>query len=188
MSAAPAQIDWVIRKLSVLLAAIALALTLSACVVFPTNRTYFEPNAADGKPIQSASCGYHRTANDGVSGLIGTVEIEIFPAFADDRPLQVHLRIPRSSPQADLLPELIVLNATGQAPEIHASTTTRQRAGPYFNSVVDLVFPVEAGKLTDFSIEFLRGSVSVAGTPQDAARFRFSKIQKTDIYYGSINC
>lgn len=129
-----------------------IALTLSGCVILPVNRTYFEPNAADGKPIPSASCGYHQTAKDGISGYIGGAEIQIFPTFTDDQPLRIHLRIPRSSPRAELSPDRIVLKINAQSAEIHPSDATRTNPGPYFHSVIDLVFPIELTRSVIFPL------------------------------------
>src|SRR2546428_341218 len=126
---------------------IAFAAVHAACIVLPVDRIYFEPNAIDGKPIRSASCGYNRTANDGVRGIIGGVQVEIFPSFEAAGPLQVHIRVPRSGRHIELSLDRIALTTRTSTDVIRPSHSNRKNPGPYFDGIVDFVFPVEANDL-----------------------------------------
>src|SRR5689334_2291515 len=61
---------------------------LGGCAIYPTSRTFYEPEAADGKPRNRVSCGYIRT-RDVVTRVVEGIEISIAPAdeeIADPRP------------------------------------------------------------------------------------------------------
>ena len=63
------------------LTAAILLTALAGCVVVPMNRTYYEPNPADGIPIRSTSCGWHATALDAIEKDVDGITITVYPTY-----------------------------------------------------------------------------------------------------------
>jgi hypothetical protein len=160
---------------------------LVGCVVMPMNRTYYEPNPADGIPIRSASCGWNATALDAIKRDVGGITISVFPTYDAKRPLRVSVLLGRTSKTADLDPEKVEIrfgdNATAVRPEI----TSMRDAGPYFFKSIDYGFPssLDANEIV---ITFLPSFIKLDGRDIGTTQFRFRRVTKSDVYYGSINC
>lgn len=159
---------------------------ISACVVFPTSRTYYEPNPEDGEPTPSESCGYHRAANDGLERHVEGVTISVFPYLEDDKPLRISFLISRTarSLAVDTTQTELIAGAVIVAPD----TTEENEPGPYFSKSITLTFASAADAPPNIALTFKPGFLKVDGTDIALAPFRFRKVTKSDIYYGSINC
>lgn len=166
-----------------------IASLLTACVVIPINRTYYEPNPADGIPSKSSSCGYHSTAEDmlrrDVDGNTGII-LSVLPSQKEGQPLSVYLLISKSTFNVTIDPEKLGIRFE-KGEIVRPATTTMKDAGPNFLKSINYVFP-KAFSANEIAVVFYRGFININGHEIDIAPFRFKKITKPDIYYGSINC
>src|SRR5690242_16859545 len=144
-------------------AAMACSLVLAGCIVYPVNRTYYEPNPTDGTPIRSVSCAWHRTANDGLERHIdGTnTTLSVFPAYKEAEPLRINVMIRGSSG----------VQLEGDKAELHAGSGTSllpekvdvRDAGPYFYKTIIFTFPKSASADDDIALVLLPGFLTVHG-------------------------
>jgi hypothetical protein len=168
-----------------LLSSMVLATLLTGCVLAPVSRTYYEPNKLDGTPTPSQSCGYHRAANDGLKRSILNIEIYVFPRYIEGEPLQVNVLIQKGPQEVVLNPKNIQLISSGHS--FPPESVMVKDAGPYFYKSIQYRFPAPAaGDM--ISILPLPEFINERQYGIDVAAFRFSRVTKLDIYYGSINC
>jgi len=169
-----------------------MSLALLGCVLYPTQRTYFEPNAMDGVPTPSRSCGYHKARNDALARDTDGLHVQVSPAIHDEEPMSVTVLFRAPSP-AEVSPDRFQLwslpNETRFPPVSYEVTRYEPDVShPYYSTWVTLRFQVMPEQLTEIAVVFPIGSVSLNGATVDLAQFRFSKTTKSDIYYSSINC
>jgi hypothetical protein len=167
--------------------ALGLLTLLVGCVVAPVNRTYFEPNPADGTPTRSASCGYHRAAEDQLKRDIEGITLSVLPRYKEGQPLAVYVLLGRTSKTVELDPKKFEVRFGSAAVGEHPATTNVKDAGPYFFKSIDYVFPPSL-VADDIAVIFLPGFIKLDGREVAVAPFRFRKVIKLDVYYGSINC
>lgn len=169
--------------------AIISAVLVSACVVLPVNRTYYEPNPADGKLVRSTSCGWHRTANDTLERYIdGTnTTISVLPRYEEEKPLLVHLLI-RGSSGVELNAERVELRVGSSKSAVQPRKVEVSDARPYFYKSIELTFPPSVSAEEEIAVVLLPGFLTVDGIRMVTTPFRFRKVTKGDVYYGSINC
>lgn len=165
---------------------------LIGCVVYPTQRTYFEPNAMDGVPTPSRSCGYHNTRNDALIRDVNGLHVQVSPRLNEGKPVSVTVLF-RAASIPDVSPERYELRSvtTGATflPVSHKVTAYKpDKTHPYNSSWVTLQFQPVPEQLSEIAIVFPPGSVSLNGRVVELAPFRFHKTTKSDVYYGSINC
>jgi hypothetical protein len=168
------------------------AVAMASCVVYPTQRTYFEPNGQYGTPTPSTSCGYHNARNDALVRDVTRLHVQVSPHLMEGKPLSVTVLF-RGSSVADVSPEKYELRSlpSGLAfrPISHKiNTYMPDRSHPYYSRWLHLEFSAVPEELNEIAVVFLSGSVSLNGQVVDLAPFRFSKTTKNDIYYASINC
>jgi len=160
---------------------------LVGCVVAPVSRTYYEPNPADGIPSRSASCGYHRAAEDQLKREIEGITLSVLPRYKEGQPLAVYVLLGRTSKTVELDPKKFEVRFGAAAVGEHPATTTVKDAGPYFLKSIAYDFsPSLAAE--DIAVTFLPGFIKLDGKEIPVAPFRFRKVTKLDVYYGSINC
>ena len=162
------------------------------CVVFPTTRTYFEPNPEDGTPVPSSSCGYHRASKDSLSRDIQGIHVQVTPIYEKRKPLSAmilfryvdgHVDVRPSEFQLRVLPNDTVITPA----ETKVTYYERDNTHPY-RKWVYLNYAMAGDDVAGLSFLFPEGTVSRNGDTVKLARFRFEKTTKSDIYYGSINC
>lgn len=163
---------------------LACTIALAGCVVFPTNRTYYEPNAEDGQLSRSGSCGYHTTALDTLERDVGGVRLRVSPEYDESPTLIVHVAIPRTWPIPTIEPSLARLR-DGQR-VLEPQKVVAKDGGPYFYMLITYTFP--AASTDHIAFVPLPGFLNVREAPAEVAPFRFSKKTKADVFYGSINC
>lgn len=165
---------------------------LLGCVVYPTQRTYFEPNAMDGVPTPSQSCGYHNAKNDALVREVDGLHIQVTPHLEEGKPLSVTVLF-RAPTAADVSLEKhelrsLVDGATFLPVSQKITTYAPDKTHPYYSRWVTLQFQPVPEHLTEIAIVFPIGSVSLNGQVFNLAPFRFRKVTRSDVYYGSINC
>jgi len=171
-------------------------LSLWACVLYPTSRTFYEPNVADGKPVNRASCGY-MTTHDSLERDIGGAVVTISPseesqASSPGMLLHVYISI-QSAPGAIAVDPTLIqlqtpLHGTPIAGNVLSHATDGPRPGwPYDTHRIDIDYPGSAE--TEISLVFQSGAVvSRSGADMHVEPFRFRRVTKKDMYYGSVNC
>ena len=164
-----------------------LCAAISGCVVVPMNRTYYDPNPADGTPIQSASCGWNATAKDALKREIAGVGLSVFPTYAPGTPFKLFVLLQRSGQSVEVLAETAELKV-GSEPLSHRATSVKVReAGPYFYKSIEYQFPV-VDSAQEIAVLFPTGFLKIDGRTPEILPFRFSRVTRSDVYYGSINC
>lgn len=128
------------RLTSISAVAIFLAL-LSGCVAMPMNRTYYEPNPADGTSIRSSSCGWNATALDALERDIGGMVISVFPRYEKGKPLSIYVLLGKTTKSVDTNFEMIELKAGDSAASVLPITMNTKSAGPYYFMSANYVFP-----------------------------------------------
>jgi hypothetical protein len=172
------------KQISFFIITISLAL-LTSCVVLPVNRTYYEPNPADGTPVRSSSCGWHDTALDALKRNVGGVEITVFPKYEKDQPLRIYLLFGKTSDSVEISPEMFEVRSGDNT--ARPTTIVVQNAGPYFFKSIDYTLP-SSSYGEEISLIFLPNFLSLEGKDIEIEPFRFRLVTKPDVYYGSINC
>lgn len=174
------------RLTSLATVTISLAL-LAGCVAMPMDRTYYEPNPADGTPIRSSSCGWNSTALDALKRDIGRIEISVFPRYEKGKPLGIYILLGKTLKSVDANYEMIEVRSSDGATSVRPVTTNSKSAGPYFFMSINYAFP-SSFDADDISLVFLPGFIKLDGKDIDVAPFRFRRITRSDFYYNSINC
>lgn len=168
--------------------AITISLTmLAGCVAMPMNRTYYEPNPADGTPIRSSSCGWNATALDALERDIGGIVISVFPRYEKGKPLSIYMLLGKTTKSVDTNFGMIELRSGDGTAPAHPVTTNAKPAGPYFYMSINYVFP-SSFDADEISLTFLPGFIKLDGRDIVVAPFRFKRTTKSDFYYNSINC
>ncbi len=170
-----------------------LLLILSSCVIFPTTRTYFEPNNDDGIATRSVSCGYNRTSLDSLERNINEVNFKVTPHYEDNELFYVSISIKSKNKNNKFLPDnwvLVTQNPKNKyTPKLVGITSQQPRSNwPFYVKWINVIYPVKSNELNQIAIEFMPDSVFLNGEYTKLNRFRFIKTTKSDIYYGSINC
>ena len=167
-------------------------LAVQGCVLYPTSRTYLEPNPADGVPTSSVSCGYNRASKDALVRDLGNLHIQVAPSYSSDKPIALSILLRSDADNVTVNPKLIHLKnvENGEIFEPSKINVTYQRPPRFdhFNRWIYIVYPVGSKKLRSISVQFNAGSVFIDGHRLDVDRFRFNKTEKFDIYYGLVNC
>jgi len=166
---------------------------VAGCAVYPTTRTYFEPNASDGKPSPSMSCGYHRAKNDSLVRDTKDLHIQVTPYYKEGENLKVTILFQSDKDNVEINPRAIGIKAHQSGKVIYPSSIkiTNQlprNNWPYYSKWVYLTFPISSDSLISIAVTFKRSSILVNGRVINIQQFRFKKATKSDIYYGSINC
>jgi len=170
------------------ISAVAIYLVLLAgCVAMPMNRTYYEPNPADGTPIRSSSCGWNATALDALERDIGGIVISVFPRYEKGKPLSIYVLLGKPAKSVDTNFEMVELRARGSAASVRPITTNTKSAGPYYFMSANYVFP-SSFDADEIALTFLPGFIKLDGRDIVVAPFRFKRTTKSDFYYNSINC
>ncbi|MGD9729977.1 MAG: hypothetical protein AB7V39_26865 [Nitrospiraceae bacterium] len=160
---------------------------LAGCVVVPMNRTYYEPNPADGTPIRSASCGWHATARDAIEKDVDGITISVFPRYDAGHHLRFSVRLGRTTKAVDIDPEKIEISLGNSATGVRPETTSMRDAGPYSFKSIDYGLS-SSPDADEIAITLLPGFIKLDGQDNETTQFRFRRITKPDVYYGSINC
>ena len=174
----------------VLLAAV---LTAPGCAVYPTSRTYFEPNPSDGEPAPSMGCGYHAAKYDSLIRELGEVTIKVTPYYKEGEKLLVIVLFQEREDSVVVNPEHIeVESSSAHDPispiAIKKSVQPPRSNWPYYMKWSYLTFPILSESVKAISIIFNPGSVFVDDEVIELKPFRFKKTTKYDIYYALINC
>lgn len=177
-------------KLIAILSIVALQI---GCAVFPVTRTYFEPNIEDGKPTRSSSCGYNMTAEDSLERDIDDFHIKVSPFYEEGQPLSATILFRYSAGDMELQPEQFELHSMPDGGVYKPNDISRTIYGPdkthpYYSIWVHLKYPVVSEKLEAIKFMFPATAIKRNGININLAPFRFKKVKKSDVYYGSINC
>ncbi|WP_299792601.1 hypothetical protein [uncultured Shewanella sp.] len=166
---------------------------LSACVAYPTSRTYFKPNPNDGQLTPSMGCGYHTTKNDAVIKQLGDETITVMPEYVSGEKFKITLLL-ATKPKTDivLLTDRIAVEVLNSAIKIYPVELTVTQVpsvdGKKINQWITLIFPLTADEIEAFDLTIpLSGSSE--SLPEDGLlNFNFEKVEAADFYYNSINC
>src|SRR3990172_42044 len=163
------------------------------CVVFPVTRTYFEPNIEDGRPTRSSSCGYNRTADDSLERDSDGLHIQVSPSYQPGSPVSVTILFQGSVGDMDLQPEQFELHSVSDGSIYKPSDISRNvyrpdKSHPYHSIWIHITYPVVSEKLQGIKFVFPNGSIMRNGVSINMNPFRFNKVTKSYLYYGSINC
>lgn len=180
------------RRLLVGLCAAAPSLLLSSCIVFPTERTYFQPDDADGTPQQSVSCGYFATAKDSLAKDADGLHIEVTPDLYKTEPITVTFYLGSRGPRAEWKPDQFELHSVDDRIAYKPIEVTtyfvHSRRYPYFSERALVRYSPTPEQVTSITLVIPKGSVLSDGHPIEVQRFRFRKVTTPDFYYGSVNC
>jgi len=169
----------------------AVAHNLSACVVFPVTRTYFEPNAADGSPTPSRSCGYYRTAKDGLEREVDGIVIGVHPTYLKDEDLLITVSFHYEKGDVSLDPDEISMSTdsghTYRPKHWEVEIYAKDKSHSY-RKWLFLEYPVISSELDNLNVNFSSSAVLLDQKALGIGPFRFKKITKSDVFYGSVNC
>jgi hypothetical protein len=177
-------------------------LSLGSCVVYPTERTYYEPNPDDGN--YPSACGYMTTHNV-IERSIDGVDVRIIVGGYDEEPskrpetLDVYIRVHYQGEGVAIDPTKVSISAEGSATELRGSLLHppesqvghgyQKQAGRVSQTItLNIRYPAPAGLFDALSVKFDSGALQLKGEAQDVRPFRFRRVKKHDVYYGSINC
>jgi hypothetical protein len=171
--------------------ALLVALT-SACTFYRTDRTFFEPNAADGKLTKSSSCGFH--LSDALERQLPEALVSVAPQYEYEgkRPLRASILVRTPDRDVNINPRDFELRS-GDGKVFLPIEVQTQAYGlivnhPHWSTFITLTYPPLAGELSDITFTFPKGTVVAKGKALDIQPFRFRKVTKEDTYYSSINC
>jgi len=172
---------------------LSVVLTSTGCALYPTSRTYFEPNPSDGELAPSMGCGYHAGKYDSLVRKLGEVTLNVTPYYKEGEELQVIVLVQEREDSVVVNPEHIEVKSSYTMNSIPPSTTKQtiqppRSNWPYYMKWNYLTFPLLSESLDEISVVFNQGSVLVDNEAIMLKKFRFKKTTKSDIYYASINC
>ena len=175
------------------------ALSLESCAVYPTSRTFYEPNADDGSVTNRGSCGY-MTTHDAIERNVGGVVLKIFIGDEDEpsgRPdtLDVHITASHKEDGTTIDQTKVTVSAEGDSKELHgnfmppvaAKLGLKWQDDPRYLGI-SIQYPAPAGTYDAIVVKFASGALRLHGQTLDVQPFRFHRVKKHDVYYGSINC
>ena len=157
------------------------------CIAIPKSRTYYEPNSADGKLIQSASCGWNTTALDAIERDVDGITLSVYPKYDNEHPFRVYVLLGRTSKMVGIDPDKLEVRFSDGAASVRPSTSSVEDAGPYAFKSINYVFSSSL-EASEIAITFLPGFIRLDGKDNETIQFRFRRVTKFDVYYGSINC
>jgi len=168
-------------------------LTGTGCALYPTSRTYFEPNQSDGELAPSMGCGYHAAKHDSLIRKLGEVTINVTPYYKEGEELQVIVLFQEREDSVVVNPEHIEVKSSSAQNPIPPSTIKQANQPPrsnwpYYMKWNYLTYPLLSESLDEISVIFNHESVLVNNEEITLKKFRFKKTTKSDIYYASINC
>ncbi len=176
-----------------------LASSVAGCAVYPTSRTSYELDPADGIPSNRASCGYTST-HDSARRVVERVDIFIFPGDSEDLSTNsdpglevgVTFHVPIDMKTVEVDAGKIKIEVDNQVLDAELSSSpdreVRRVDGIYIRKSFDLKFPPPSGIEDSIAISFLSGALMIEGRIVEIQPFRFRRVTQKDIYYGSINC
>lgn len=160
-------------------------LLISGCAVYPSTRTYYEPNSEDGTPTRSASCGYHAAANDSLERQVGGVSIGVSPHYKKGSNLSLTVSFHYDEDHIDIDKNLIMVTVNGghSYSPMNIVVNSYEKDNTHPNRIfIHLSYSVLSEDVTELSVA-LPNLASHELKP-----FRFKITTKSDIYYASINC
>ena len=168
-------------------------LILSGCLVYPIERTYYEPNFEDGELSSSQSCGYHRTSKDSLRREIDGLTVFVSPYYKAGNNFSVSISFRSRENDVTVKPEDFILKDRDTNQEFNPVQIDSDLYKPrtnllYYTIGLSLEFPVRSENISAVSIIFPKGSVLRNDKDLKVERFRFTKTKKSDVYYASINC
>lgn len=174
------------------------SLVLTGCAIYPTSRTFYEPNPADGKLENRTSCGYTKT-RDSIRRTVEGIEISLSPSeeklsIPYPTSLQTYITFTYRIPGVQVDFSKIVLRAEPGDAVIEGRVLnayerpTRRVDGEFYIKVASLQFPEPAGVPEQVTFIFKPGALMLDGRAIPVLPFRFTRVTRDDVYYGSINC
>lgn len=174
-----------------LIAAMLATQLLTSCVA-PLSHTYFVPNSADGKPVQSSSCGFLKNNQDALERISGNFSINVSAYYAGDGKLSVNLLFRYPSRNVEIKPENIRVQEATKNVSLEPVNTRVSSYGPDsthpYTLSVTLQFSETATDINSLTISLRQEAVFVDGQEVPLTPFRFKQRTSTDLYYASINC
>ncbi len=176
----------------------ATVVTVCGCAVYPTTRTFYQADPADGTPQNRTSCGYTNT-KDSVLRVVQGVEIFISPG-TEELPANAvpSLVVQMGFSYPDGMANVVVDSAkihvevdgvTLKPEVVSASDRVDRRSKGYYRWIsMQLRYPPPSGLTDQVKFVFQPGALQIDGHVVSVAPFRFSRVTKSDVYYGSINC
>ncbi len=166
---------------------------VSGCALYPTTRTYFEPNPEDGSLQPSSSCGYHAAKNDSLVREVDNFELHVTPHYKEGEKLKLTVLVQSKENNVTINANKIRLSSSNQEHaslpvEVKENTYEPRSNWPYYMKWNHMTYPPLSESLESITITFDTGSIVLDGKPLKIKPFRFNKTTKKDIYYSSINC
>ncbi len=162
-----------------------ISLLMFGCAVYPTTRTYFEPNKEDGTPTRSTSCGYHAAANDSLKRQIGDVSVVVSPRYKQKDNLSITVSLHYDEEDVVIDGSLITVSVNGEASYVPTDVVVNsyEKDNTHPNRIfLHLFYAIPSEGVTELSVTL----PTIANKP--SSPFRFKKTTRSDIYYASINC
>lgn len=113
--------------------------------------------------------------------------VSVLPDYKEGQPLAVYVLLGRTTRAVELDPHKFEVHYGTSAVAHRPSTVTMKEAGPNFLKSIRYVLPRPASS-DEIAVVFLSGFIKLDGKQVEVAPFRFHKVTKLDVYYGSINC
>lgn len=166
---------------------------LIGCVAYPIQRTYFAPDYGEGTPVATSGCGYHTTKKDALERTVGGVTITVMPEYIDGENLKLTLLLQSEGDYTSLSPEAVSVSGAGIENALYAVdiATTMLMPGknePYYRQWHSLSYPVLVNDISDLTVTIPTSAIGLPKSEYKTITFGFSKTEKADFYYNSINC
>ncbi len=164
----------------------------AGCVVFPTTRTFYEPNSKDGELHNRSSCGYMST-HDSIERTVEGVRITLYLGSVEepeDRKPNLHLTtyISSASDAVVVNPSLIRIEIPNVNSSLEGSTIESNLHLLHQTQSFSIFYPDPSGYADSVTVIFAPEAISLNGHSLTLAPFHFIRVKKHDAYYGSINC
>ncbi len=168
---------------------------VGGCVLYPTTRSYYAPEPADGSIQNSQACGYLGT-RDAVSRHIQdlSVQVSVRPratASRAEQHLDLYLTIHGPTGRVFIDPSRVQIVASNPP----GSDTISLTADPSISgmSEADTILVIAKYAIGPtlphtIRVEFSEGALTLDGRQLSIPPFHFNWRSKLDWYYGSINC
>lgn len=166
-------------------------LFLSGCVA-PISHTYFVPNASDGTPTGSSSCGFLTNKENSLKRKVGDLKFTVSPGYLSGKTLYVNFFLTFPSKGIRFNPKEIEVRETTKDLILHPVDTDESNYGPDqthpYTLIVTLHFSETVADIESLRVSVGKGALYVDGEEVTLEEFRFKQNTSTDLYYASINC
>ena len=143
--------------------------------------------------MPSRSCGYHATRNDALARDLPGLHVQVAPSLEQRKPISVTILFRSKDGDVQVTAQQFLLkagaNGVSYAPvDVKRTYYGPDKARPYHSLWFTVTFEPTSNELNEIALLLPGDSVLLGGQALALEPFRFRKVQREDIYYGSINC